>query len=236
MSQKQAEYDGFDNLGGVLVCDLTRSIVEGLFLSLSLSWVRSIDEFYYRGNHCLRWSSQPVNKVLEVWEGHLDPNVNDAKELLTKLLNNEARCFIISIYGMGGLDEPGEMNDEDLGRYLLQSLQGCFYLPVIDDVWNKEAWMSLKVAFLGNKTRSRVIITTRSKEVAESSDERTHTHNLHYLRQDESWQLFYEKTFQHFNTDEELNNLGREMVQKCNGQPLAIIVLGGILFRKRPQE
>ncbi|KAK2654257.1 hypothetical protein Ddye_014113 [Dipteronia dyeriana] len=212
---------------------------------------------------------------------------DEAKELLTKLLDNEARRFIISIYGMGGLgkttlagklyhnskikmrfkcrawvsvsqdyiirdllqrivksfefktikmEDLDKMNEEDLGRYLLKSLQGRSYLLVIDDVWNKEAWRSLKAAFPDNKTGSRVIITTRSKEVAESSDERTHAHNLRYLRQDESWQLFCEKVFQHFNADEELNNLGREMVQKCNGLPLAIIVLGGILSRKRPQE
>ncbi|KAK2654254.1 hypothetical protein Ddye_014110 [Dipteronia dyeriana] len=61
-------------------------------------------------------------------------------------------------------------------------------------------------------------------------------HNLRNLRQDESWQLFCKKAFQHFNADEELNILGREMVQKCNDLPLAIIVLGGILSRKRPQE
>ncbi|TXG47046.1 hypothetical protein EZV62_026340 [Acer yangbiense] len=48
--------------------------------------------------------------------------------------------------------------------------------------------------------------------------------------------LFCEKTYQNFNTDEELKKLGREMVQKCNGLPLAIIVLGGILSNKKPQE
>ena len=53
---------------------------------------------------------------------------------------------------------------------------------------------------------------------------------------EESWQLFCEKTSQNFNADEELKKLGREMVQKCNGLPLAIIVLGGILSKKKPQE
>ncbi|TXG71228.1 hypothetical protein EZV62_006163 [Acer yangbiense] len=127
---------------------------------------------------------------------------NDAKEMLTKLLDNEAQCFTISIYGMGGLvkttlvgkivksfefktikmEDPGKMNGEDLGRYLFQSLQGRSYLLVIDDVWNNEAWMSLKAALPDNKTESRVIIITRSKKVTESSNKRTHAHNLCYLK------------------------------------------------------
>ncbi|KAK0595756.1 hypothetical protein LWI29_009721 [Acer saccharum] len=78
------------------------------------------------------------------------------------------------------MEDPRKMNGEDLGRYLLQSLQGRSYLLVIDDVWNNEAWMSLKATFPDNKTESQVIIITRSKEVADSSNERTYTHNLRY--------------------------------------------------------
>ncbi|KAL5832273.1 hypothetical protein ACOSQ4_017627 [Xanthoceras sorbifolium] len=134
------------------------------------------------------------------------------------------------------LEDLEKMDEADLGRYLHEWLQGRSYLLVIDDVWDKEAWRSLKRAFPDNKNGSRVIITTRIKEVAESSDESSYAHNLRKLRPDESWQLFCEKTFQNFNADEGLKNLGREMVNKCDGLPLAIIVLGGLLSRKKPQE
>ncbi|KAL5766863.1 hypothetical protein ACOSP7_017480 [Xanthoceras sorbifolium] len=210
---------------------------------------------------------------------------DDARELLAKLLDNDPRRCVISIYGMGGLgkttlarklyhnsdvkmrfkdccawvsvsqdyttqdllvriiksfgfrkEDLEKMKEEDLGRYLQKSLQERSYLVVIDDVWDKEAWESLKRAFPDNKNRSRVIMTTRIKEVAERSDERTHAHKLRYLRSDESWQLFCEKAFQKLKVDEELEKLGREMVQKCGGLPLAIIVLGGLLSTKKPQE
>ncbi|KAL5766864.1 hypothetical protein ACOSP7_017481 [Xanthoceras sorbifolium] len=210
---------------------------------------------------------------------------DDARDLLSKLLDNDPRRFVISIYGMGGLgkttlarnlyhnsdvkmrfkdccawvsvsqdyttqdllvriiksfgfmtEDLEKMKEEDLGRYLQESLQKRSYLVVIDDVWDKEAWKSLKRAFPDNKNRSRVIMTTRNKEVAERSDERTRAHKLRYLRSDESWQLFSEKAFRDFNVDEELEKLGREMVKKCGGLPLAIIVLGGLLSTKQPQE
>ncbi|KAL5766855.1 hypothetical protein ACOSP7_017472 [Xanthoceras sorbifolium] len=151
------------------------------------------------------------------------------RDLLLRIINS----FSIPEIKLKDLEK---MNEADLGRDLHKWLQGRSYLLVIDDVWDKEAWRSLKRAFPDNKNGSRVIITTRIKEVAESADEGTYAYNLRKLRPDESWQLFCEKTCQNFNADEGLKNLGREMLNKCDGLPLAIIVLGGLLSRKKPQE
>ncbi|XP_044482048.1 putative disease resistance RPP13-like protein 3 [Mangifera indica] len=129
-----------------------------------------------------------------------------------------------------------KMNTEDLERHLHDSLLEHSYLVVIDDVWQKEAWESLKRSFPDSNNGSRVIITTRIKDVAERSDERTHVHKLRFLSQDESWKLFSEKAFRKFTIDEGLEELGREMVQKCGGLPLAIVVLRGLLSTKKPQE
>ncbi|KAJ4724321.1 Disease resistance protein [Melia azedarach] len=144
---------------------------------------------------------------------------------------------IIRSFKMQVLTTPSENTKaEDLERYLYKSLQGKSYLVVVDDVWHKEAWESLKRAFPDNKNGSRVIITTRIKDVAERSDERTYAHNLRFLRPDESWKLFCSKTFRSSDVNKGLENLGRDMVEKCHGLPLAIVVLGGLLSTKKPQE
>ncbi|XP_031262507.1 disease resistance protein RPP13-like [Pistacia vera] len=132
--------------------------------------------------------------------------------------------------------ELEKMSQEDLERYLQISLNGRSYLLVIDDVWHKEAWESFKRAFPDNNNGSRVIITTRIREVAERSDEKVHVHELPFLKPSESWKLFCDKAFQNSNADEGLKKLGREMVEKCRGLPLAIVVLGGLLSTKRPHE
>ncbi|KAK4851276.1 hypothetical protein QYF36_013782 [Acer negundo] len=132
-------------------------------------------------------------------------------------------------------EELQRMSEEDLERYLHGSLQGHSYLLVIDDIWKKEVWESIKRAFPDTNNGSRVIITTRSKEIAEHSDERTFVHKLRFLTFDESWQLFCEKSFgkpDANDVEEELKTLGMEMVQKCEGLPLAIVVLGGLLSKK----
>ncbi|KAJ4724305.1 Disease resistance protein [Melia azedarach] len=127
--------------------------------------------------------------------------------------------------------------EEDMERCLHKSLQGYSYLMVVDDLWHKEDWESLKRAFPNNKNGSRVIITTRIKEVTERSDGKTYLHELQFLKPDESWQLFCDKAFRDINGDDKgLEILGREMVQKCGGLPLAIVVLGGLLSTKKPQE
>ena len=140
---------------------------------------------------------------------------------------------IISSVEEGGLENKSE---EDLERCLYKSLQGKTYLMVLDDVWCKVDWENLRRAFPDNKNGSRVIITTRNREVAERSDEKTYVHKLRFLRGDESWLLFCEKAFRGTNREKGLEKLGREMVEKCDGLPLAIVVLGGLLSTKTPQE
>ncbi|KAL3512430.1 hypothetical protein ACH5RR_025147 [Cinchona calisaya] len=130
-----------------------------------------------------------------------------------------------------------KMNEEDLERHLRKILKDHRYLVVVDDVWHKEAWESLKRAFPHNKNGSRVIITTRKKDVATRVDNNSLVHELRFLTANESWDLFCKKLS---NGDGQLDwcstamlDLGREMVTKCSGLPLAIVVLGGLLCHKK---
>ncbi|KAI8537634.1 hypothetical protein RHMOL_Rhmol09G0039500 [Rhododendron molle] len=138
-----------------------------------------------------------------------------------------------------------KMKHEDLERHLHNYLKGNRYLLVLDDVWDKKAWPSLMRAFPNENNGSRVIMTTRNKVVAEASNERTCVHELPFLNDEESWELFCSKAFPNYDNevgDEKsrcppcLENLAREMASKCRGLPLAIVVLGGLLRRKDPDE
>ncbi|KAK3001086.1 hypothetical protein RJ639_021459 [Escallonia herrerae] len=139
------------------------------------------------------------------------------------------------------LEMLDRMNEADLEQYLHKFLKGHRYLVVMDDVWDKEAWQSLRRAFPTDAKGSRIIITTRNKGIAIRTAEGSFSHELRFLTQGESWDLFCQKAFP---GDGEIScrppamtMLAREMVEKCGGLPLAITVLGGLLsYKTGPEE
>ncbi|KAL1807129.1 hypothetical protein ACET3Z_030197 [Daucus carota] len=125
------------------------------------------------------------------------------------------------------------MDEHDLLQYLSKLLQnqGC-YLVLIDDIWDINAWSQIKTAFPNQDNGSRIIITTRNKKVAETVDNKGLAYQLRFLREEESWELFC-KTAQ---PTDQLENLGKEMVGKCRGLPLAIVILGGLLLHNNSYD
>ncbi|KAF8398636.1 hypothetical protein HHK36_014491 [Tetracentron sinense] len=123
-----------------------------------------------------------------------------------------------------------QMNEEELGRTVFNYLKEKRYLIVMDDIWRMEDWDRLKLAFPYEEGKgSRVLLTTRNKEVASYADPNMEPYELHLLDEGESWKLFTKKVM---SCPTELEELGREIVAKCGGLPLAIVVLGGLLCTK----
>ncbi|XP_049392155.1 disease resistance protein RPP13-like isoform X2 [Solanum stenotomum] len=131
------------------------------------------------------------------------------------------------------LDLLERMTEGDLEIYLRDLLKERKYLVMVDDVWQKEAWESLKRAFPDGKNGSRVIITTRKEDVAERADNGGFVHKLRFLSQEESRDLFSRKLLDVRSMVPEMESLAKDMVEKCRGLPLAIVVLSGLLSHKK---
>ncbi|XP_074378495.1 putative disease resistance RPP13-like protein 3 [Apium graveolens] len=144
----------------------------------------------------------------------------DIRHVLRKIIN--------SLTGED-LDSLNKMEEIELLRHLRTKLDVDHYLVVIDDIWDADNWKKIKNAFPDKKNGSRVIITTRNKTVAEGVDDKCFVHELRFLRADESWQLFCKRT----KPTPNLEILGKEMVGKCGGLPLAIVILAGLLLQKK---
>ncbi|KAJ9160196.1 hypothetical protein P3X46_025618 [Hevea brasiliensis] len=130
------------------------------------------------------------------------------------------------------------LKEERLIEALHSVLEEKRYLVVFDDIWTNEAWDRLKPAFLKGKKGSKVLFTTRNRTLASHADPWGSPVEPPFLTDDEGWELLERKTFpreipKEHGCTPELEKLGREMVKKCRGLPLAVVVLGGLLATKK---
>ncbi|KAK3429286.1 hypothetical protein EUGRSUZ_E00701 [Eucalyptus grandis] len=123
-----------------------------------------------------------------------------------------------------------KMMDDELFKTLYEIQQEKRCMVVLDDIWTKEAWDSLQAAFPIKNMRSKLLITTRNKKVAEYIDPQGLFHEPRCLSNQESWDLLKKWAFLETKViTEDMKNLAYELLKKCAGLPLAIIVLGGLL-------
>ncbi|KAF8394042.1 hypothetical protein HHK36_020244 [Tetracentron sinense] len=137
-------------------------------------------------------------------------------------------------------EEMERMNEDDLVEKLYEVLKEKRYLVVLDDIWSEETWDLLKNAFpINGKVGSKIMITTRNKEVALHADPFSLPHEPRCLTDEESWVLLCKKAFPKDVVargdflDADMERLGWKMMKKCGGLPLAVVVLGGLLATKK---
>ncbi|KAM6578984.1 hypothetical protein CsatB_030821 [Cannabis sativa] len=133
------------------------------------------------------------------------------------------------------------LSDVELAKKLYDFQKKWKCLVLLDDIWTTTTWDLLKHAFPTTQgdTHSKILLTTRNKDVALHVDQHGFIHEPHFLNDKESWELFQNK-YSHIGTDpsdsnddeERKKELAVEMLKKCSGLPLAIIVLAGLLSKK----
>ncbi|KAH7689161.1 P-loop containing nucleoside triphosphate hydrolase protein [Dioscorea alata] len=140
----------------------------------------------------------------------------------------------------GILSEKSETSSEDIIQTLsvkvFEKLQKGKYLVVLDDVWKADLWNELLKVFPNVNNGSRVIITTRNLNVAKIAYPTIQPHELRLLNEKESKELFLCKVFprQDIKTccPTYLVEYAHQLVQRCGGLPLALVVLGGLISTK----
>ncbi|XP_058108869.1 putative disease resistance protein RGA3 [Magnolia sinica] len=125
---------------------------------------------------------------------------------------------------------------DHLQRLLRGMLKAKRFLLVLDDVWSKdsEKWEKLILPFQDGAPGSRIIVTTRIEDVAGMMGSTDHMHKLAVLSDEDCWLLFRSKALEHRSEEErsELEEIGRQIVKKCAGVPLAAKTIGSVMHLK----
>nr|UBY07615.1 NBS-LRR disease resistance protein [Dasypyrum villosum] len=113
------------------------------------------------------------------------------------------------------------------------------YFVVVDDIWDVDTWDIIKRAFPATSSTSRIITTTRINSVAHSccSSFNGGIYNIRGLDMVHSRQLFHRRLFK---SDEDcpsyLEEISEQILEKCDGLPLAIIAISGLLANTERRE
>ncbi|XP_031258795.1 putative disease resistance protein RGA3 [Pistacia vera] len=128
-------------------------------------------------------------------------------------------------------------------QFLLQrihdSIAGNKFLLILDDVWNEDynKWEPFYNCLKNGLHGSKILITTRKESVTrimKSID----IINVKELSYEKNWELFRRLALSErpAHECEKLEEIGREIVKKCKGLPLATKTIGSLLQFKRSRD
>ncbi|XP_064974137.1 probable disease resistance protein RF45 isoform X1 [Musa acuminata AAA Group] len=146
-----------------------------------------------------------------------------ARELLTNIMKQTMNI---------DNSQTREMDERKMKNKIREHLKRTRYLVVMDDIWKVSDWETIKTAFPEEFTASRVLLTTRKMDVAETADPDRPPHHLKLLESEESWTLFCKNAFSNACCPPHLQHFQDKIIKKCGGLPLAIVVLAGLLRSK----
>ncbi|KAJ4966720.1 hypothetical protein NE237_018569 [Protea cynaroides] len=128
------------------------------------------------------------------------------------------------------------LNLEATQSKLDEYLRSKRFLLVLDDVWNldHEKWDRLRASLAIGTKGSKIVVTTRNEKVA-SIMGTIPPYHLVGLSENESWSLFKIRAFGSGGATENSNTkrIGRKLIEKCKGVPLAIKSLSALMHSKR---
>ena len=131
---------------------------------------------------------------------------------------------------------------QSIVQKIQQHIEGKKFLLILDDVWNEDSnkWGRVEEFLRCGSSGSKILVTTRSEKVAEIMGHRDHIIRLGLLSNEECWSIFSRVVFSQRTSiernDKILEEIGRKIVARCKGLPLAVKAVGGVLRFKDSLE
>ncbi|CAN1342817.1 Disease resistance protein RPM1 [Linum perenne] len=180
------------------------------------------------------FKSPPVKRCFDCCAWITVPQSFDIEHLLRRLIR-ELNKSAPMVGGVVSIDELSRMGYRDLVDNLMTYLEGKRYLLVLDDVRDANVWSGIKVSLPDAQNGSRIILTTRMEDIAIMYSSSNENGGVKPLDKKISWELFCRRAFLKNSKQcpPQLHDLAAEIVDKCQGLPLAIVSMGGLFSTKR---
>ncbi|PHT44805.1 hypothetical protein CQW23_13963 [Capsicum baccatum] len=154
----------------------------------------------------------------------------DVRAWCTVYQEYDEKKFLVRFFNQVTGSDLKFSGDIDVADKLRKQLYGKRYLIVLDDVWDIDTWDELTRPFPEVVKGSRIILTTRQKEVALHGKGSTDPLNLRLLNPEESWELLEKTAFGEQSCPDELLDVGKEIAQNCKGLPLVADLIAGVIL------
>uniref|UniRef100_A0A0D9XHK2 AAA+ ATPase domain-containing protein n=1 Tax=Leersia perrieri TaxID=77586 RepID=A0A0D9XHK2_9ORYZ len=156
----------------------------------------------------------------------------------TELLRTAIKSVSV---GGGGSDTTPDSDRSLLVPALVNAIRDRKFFLVLDDVWSERAWNNLLKAPLSHGAAgSRVLITTRHDDVARGMQAIHPFHHVDKMSREVAWSLLKKQVASNdtdeVEIDDTLKDIGMEIIHKCDGLPLAVKVMGGLLRRREKRR
>ncbi|KAM0031948.1 putative P-loop containing nucleoside triphosphate hydrolase, leucine-rich repeat domain superfamily [Helianthus debilis subsp. tardiflorus] len=149
----------------------------------------------------------------------------------------DMRDVLIQILASVGVKPDLDIaTNSKLREMVYKHLMGKRYLIVIDDIWHIETWDNMKLFFPHDNTGSRILLTSRLVQVAKHANSEGLIHHLGYLSKEKSWELLCQKVFHDNEFPKWSIKPGMQIVENCQGLPLAVVVIAGVLAKHALSE
>ncbi|XP_044480555.1 putative disease resistance protein RGA4 [Mangifera indica] len=146
-----------------------------------------------------------------------------------------AKAIIESLEGH--TPNVGEL--ESLLQRICDSIENKKFMLILDDMWTEDykKWEPFYNCLKKGSCGSKILVTTRKESVARITNS-INIINVSELSDEENWSLFRKLALSERPPDEyeNLEEIGREIVKKCKGLPLATITIGRLLQFKKSKE
>ncbi|XP_074320263.1 putative disease resistance protein RGA3 [Silene latifolia] len=172
----------------------------------------------------LVFNDERVKKHFDIAKWACVPEINDQQKVLGEISR--------ALTGMSNHD----LSREQIQSNIRVAVKDKKFLLVLDDIWDesRDRWLDLLSLLQCGNLGSKIIVTTRSGVVATIVGTVPEAYKLGLLTKEDSWNLFKILAFK--NEQEESNptlaKIGKEIVGNCGNVPLAIRVVGSVLYAK----